>query len=237
MPSPVPLLDTVESLKCSLDQMLPPGVAAFADQITDRDILFEYSEEEEQLINAVLKRRNEFIAGRRCARKALSEIGLAPRALVPDENRAPQWPNGVMGSISHSGKLCCAVVAHSRAIACLGVDLEMTNRISSGVIKRVVHPWEKAFVNDNQTRGSLIFSVKEAFFKAQFPVWKIWPNFDDLAFQEGGAAGQLELTKAAEHLPGSLHSALKKMHFRYAFFDGYVLTLCWLDKLPIDKPG
>ena len=234
LPPSVSSFDKIKHLRCSLDQMLPPGVVAFADQITDQEAAFEYPEEEEHMVNAVSKRRNEFITGRRCARKALREIGLAPCALVPGEGRAPLWPAEVIGSISHSGQFCCAAVAHTDAIACLGIDLEKTSRISSAVMGRVIHPLEKVYVNNDQMRGSLIFSVKEAFFKAQFPIWKTWPNFDDLAFKESDAMGRLNVLKAADHLPGSLLSALKKMHFRYAFFDDYVLTLCWLNKLPVD---
>ena len=62
----------------------------------------EYPEEEKQLANAALKRRKEFVAGRRCARNALEEIGLAPCSLPSDENRVPRWPEGVIGSISRS---------------------------------------------------------------------------------------------------------------------------------------
>ena len=245
LPAFVLLSDTVKRLRDALNQMLPAGVAAGVDQITDQEVSFDYPEEEKQLAKALLKRRNEFITGRRCARKALEEIGFAPCALVSDENRAPRWPEGVTGSISHSVVLGCAVVAQTDTIACLGVDLETTTRISSRVIKRVVHPLERDYVGKDPVRGSLIFSVKEAFFKAQFPIWNAWPNFDDLAFQESNLAGQLSVLKVADHLPGRLRSAIEKMHFRYAFFENYVLTLCWLDKLPADggnqrysgKPG
>ena len=225
------LTATINRLRDLLNQMLPPGAAAFSDWISDRDVSFEYPEEEERLANAVPKRRHEFIVGRRCARKALETIGVAPCALVPDKNRVPRWPKGVVGSISHSISLCCAVVSHSDEIACIGVDLETTTRISPGVIELVVHPLEKEFVDGDQVRGSLIFSIKEAFFKAQFPVWKVWPNFDDLAFQTANLAGQLNVVQVADHLPDELRFALKRMHFHYALFDDYVLTLCWLDKL------
>lgn len=110
----------------------------------------------------------------------------------------------------------------------LGVDLETTTRISSGVIERIVHSLEAYFVGADQARGSLIFSAKEAFFKAQFPIWNVWPNFDDLAFQVDTSAQQLEVVHVADRLPADLQAAAKSMRFRYAFIDNYVLTLCWL---------
>ena len=220
--------DLVRKLQCALDPMLPSGMGAFADGIKDPESPSEYPEEEESLANAVSKRRNEFIAGRRCARQALARIGVTPCMLVPDENRVPVWPTGVVGSISHSLGLCCAVAARSSTITCLGVDLEMTTRISEGVIERVVHPMEADVVGNDPMLGSLLFSAKEAFFKAQFLTWGVWPNFSDLAFQLDFLAGQLRVVKLANNLPSDLSSAARKMQFHYTFFDNYVLTLCFL---------
>ena len=224
-------MDTVKNLRYTLDRMIPSEVEAFADLIDDQEESSKYPEEHETLANAVRKRRNEFIAGRRCARAALAKISVKPCALVPDENRVPQWPKGVVGSISHSVDLCCAVVARVDKTACLGVDLETTKRISNGVIQRVSHPLETKFVGNDQKRGSLIFSAKEAFFKAQFPVLGIWPNFSDLAFQaDGTSSGRLEVIHVAPHLPKGLQIVAKRMRFCYAFLNDYVITLCWLNQ-------
>lgn len=229
LPATVLTSDTVEQLQSLLDRMIPAGVKASVSRITDREASFEYPEEAQKLAKAVPKRRNEFIAGRRCARAALAQMGLQPRAMPPDERRAPQWPVGTVGSISHSIELCCAVASHSNTIACLGVDLETTTRISSGVIERVLHPLEVDFVSDDKAYGSLIFSAKEAFFKAQHPVWEAWPNFEDLAFEVDTSTNRLNVIEVAAHLPSGLRSATQRMQFRYAFFDNYVLTLCWLN--------
>lgn len=230
LPAWVLSIHTVKTLRYTLDQMIPSGVEAFADSITDQEESFEYPEEEAALVNAVQKRRNEFIVGRRCARAALAKISVKPCVLIPREDRVPQWPIGVIGSISHSVDLCCAVVTHANKIACLGVDLETTTRISSGVTERVLHPLETDYVGNDKARSSLLFSAKEAFFKAQFPVWNTWPNFSDLAFQvDETSSGRLEVIHVAPHLPKDLRMAAKRMQFRYAFLDDYVVTLCWMD--------
>ena len=220
--------DTVSQLQNLLDRLIPSGASAVARGIADQEEAFEYPEERQHLSKAVLKRRNEFIAGRHCARTALSKMGVIPGALPPDKTRAPQWPEGVIGSISHTVGHCCAIVAYRNAITCLGVDLEMTTRISPGVINHVVHPLEADFVGVDQARGSLIFSAKEAFFKAQFPTWAAWPNFKDLVLQADLSAGRLKVVQAAPNLPASLRSAALKMQFRYAFTGNYVLVVCWL---------
>jgi 4'-phosphopantetheinyl transferase EntD len=222
--------DIVKRLQLSLNRLLPSGAGAFADKIADNEKAFEYPKELKHLTKAVPRRRNEFIAGRRCARAALARIGVEPCKLTPDENRAPRWPVGVVGSISHSIGLCCAVTAHSDEIACLGVDLETTTRMSPGVVKRVTHPLEADYVGGDQVLGSLIFSAKEAFFKAQFATWKAWPNFNDLAFHVDTSTSQLKVISVADHLLPGLRSAALDMQYRYTFFDNYVLTLCWLKK-------
>ncbi|MGX9147748.1 hypothetical protein [Mesorhizobium sp. 128a] len=48
-----------------------------------------------------LRRRREFGWGRHHAREALRHLGFAPVAIL-SRDRAPLWPSGVVGSISHS---------------------------------------------------------------------------------------------------------------------------------------
>ena len=220
--------DTVSQLQNALDRMIPSGVGVVARGIADEEKALEYPEERQHLANAVLKRRNEFIAGRHCARAALARIGVDPCSLPPGENRAPQWPEGLIGSISHTIGLCCAIAARQCSIACLGIDLETTTRISPGVIERISHPLEADFVGGDQARGSLIFGAKEAFFKAQFPTWGVWPNFDDLALRTDVSQDCLKVVYVATHLPSDLRENALKMQFRYAFISDYVVVLCWL---------
>ena len=40
------------------------------------------------------------------------------------EDRAPVWPDGVVGSITHAGNFAAAAVAWAADIAALGIDLE-----------------------------------------------------------------------------------------------------------------
>ena len=199
--------------------MLPPEIKSAADQITDEDDLFDYPEEGQHLKKAVIIRRNEFITGRRCARMALAQLGVSPQALPPDENRIPKWPDGFVASISHCKGMCCAIAAPKKTTSGLGIDIEQTTRMRKGLIKRVVHPIEAKFANMNQQFCCLLFSAKEAFFKTQFPIWGVWPNFEDLAFQADISTGQLKVAKLAAHLPESLRSAASKMCFRHAFIE------------------
>ena len=153
---------------------------------------------------------------------------MTPCALPSDADGVPIWPSGTVASISHSRGLCGAVAASTDDIISLGLDLEKTNRLSPRAMERVVHPLEVSVVGDSQLLGSLLFSAKEAFFKAQFPVYGAQPNFKDLALQIDDASKQMSVREVALHLPEDLREAACRMQFRYQFFGDYVVTLCWL---------
>jgi 4'-phosphopantetheinyl transferase EntD len=213
----------------ALQAMLPEAVGCCVRQVTSQAEAFEYEVEGSHLANAVLARRNEFIAGRCCARMALAQIGQAACALPIDVDGLPIWPIATLGSITHSRGLCCAVAASANNMMYLGVDLEKTNRLSSRAMERVVHPLEVATVGENQALGSLLFSAKEAFYKAQFPILGAKPNFKDLALQIHGNTQRLSVLEIASNLPVQLRDATHRMEFRYQFVGDYVVTLCWLE--------
>ena len=228
LPSYVPNMTQPNQLQSALQGMIPAGVGAVAACVAAEAELFEYPEEGQHLVNAVSARRNEFISGRRCARAALAQIDHASCALPPDADGLPIWPAGSVGSISHSRGLCCAVVANADDVMSLGIDLEKTTRLSPRAMERVVHPLEASFSGGDQVLGSILFSAKEAFFKAQFPVWGAQPNFKDLALQIDVASRQMSVLEIAPHLPKSLQEATFRMGFRYQLIGDYVVTLCWL---------
>jgi 4'-phosphopantetheinyl transferase EntD len=68
-------------------------------------------------------RRAEFVAGRWCAHTALRNIGLPAASLPPGPLRAPKWPDGALGSITHEQGLCVAVAG--RAGRCLGIGIDL----------------------------------------------------------------------------------------------------------------
>ncbi|MDG1302295.1 MAG: 4'-phosphopantetheinyl transferase superfamily protein [Opitutae bacterium] len=228
------MLDLIQSseFQTALQSLLPAAVGCGVQQATSEAESFEYQEEGSHLANAVLARRNEFITGRRCARMALAQIGQVSCALPKDADGLPIWPAATMGSITHSRGLCCAVAASADEMMYLGVDLEKTNRLSARAMKRVLHPLEAVTVGESQALGSLLFSAKEAYYKAQFPIWGAQPNFKDLALQIHSNTQQLTVLKIAQNLPVQLRDATQRMKFRYQFMGDYVLTLCWLELRP-----
>jgi len=108
--------------------------------------------------------------------------------LVGDEG-APLWPNGVVGSISHTGHLegglAVAVVARRDAVCALGVDAERARALPLAVWNRVLTRAERSHIGSliDEKQGwlaRLTFSAKEAVFKCQYPLSRAWLGFQDV---------------------------------------------------------
>ncbi|MFE7506920.1 4'-phosphopantetheinyl transferase [Promicromonospora sp. NPDC057488] len=134
---------------------------------------------------AVPSRRQEFAAGRACARAALEELGHPGWSLVPGPRREPRWPAGVVGSISHCPGLAVAVTARTVDTITIGVDVETDAPLPPGVAGDVMGTGEAAAVErlaalDAATPWSrLLFSAKESLYKAWYPLRQEWLGFDE----------------------------------------------------------
>ena len=71
----------------------------------------------------VSTRRLEYLAGRLAAYAALQSAGME-QPIVGRQDRAPVWPAGFCGSISHSAGLAVAIAARSHHWRAIGIDIE-----------------------------------------------------------------------------------------------------------------
>ncbi|HEY4181390.1 MAG TPA: 4'-phosphopantetheinyl transferase superfamily protein [Kofleriaceae bacterium] len=143
-----------------------------------------FPEETAAVANAVERRRVEFARGRSCARRALVELGVEPVAILMGDDRAPIWPPGVVGTISHCAKYACAAVGHASTYAGIGIDAEILQPLEAGVAKLVVSVDEAralAALPGDVPWPCVAFSAKEAFYKAQYPWTHTFLDFDDVA--------------------------------------------------------
>jgi len=134
---------------------------------------------------AVASRQREFATGRVLARRLLAERGYRDFALLPDADRVPVWPVGIVGSISHTRGLCAVGVAAERDHAGLGLDVEPAAAVRAGLERRVCTDrelgWlEAASVDRGEEPGVLcrvVFSAKEAVYKAFYPHTRTFWDF------------------------------------------------------------
>jgi 4'-phosphopantetheinyl transferase EntD len=169
-----------------LADMLPPEVAAveaFGDML---DIVL-FPEEEAVLVRAVDKRRREFTTARACARAALATLGLPPAPIVPGLRGAPQWPPGVVGSMTHCAGYRAAAVARDQDVLTLGLDAEPDDRLPEGVLDVIATADERAGLCALASAAPqpcwdrLLFSAKESVYKAWFPLTRRWLGFEEAA--------------------------------------------------------
>lgn len=163
-----------------------PSCAAYSELFGDPSGVRLYAEEEALLGNAVPSRRQEFSTGRVCARAALAKIGVSSVPIPRGERGAPRWPPGIVGSITHCVGYRAAAVAPTTEIVTLGIDAEPDLPLEGGVLSLVAQPDEVGWIKELTSlrpRGPswdrLLFSAKEAVFKAWFPLTGQWLGFED----------------------------------------------------------
>jgi 4'-phosphopantetheinyl transferase EntD len=127
----------------------------------------------------------DFSTGRFCARRALLKLGIANFPIVIGDNKNPVWPDGIVGSISHCEVLTGALVAKKKHKISLGLDIEIIGRVTKDLWNLVFTKNELNYLqtltdSDKLIMSTLIFSVKEAFYKFQHPVTGLFLEFLDV---------------------------------------------------------
>jgi 4'-phosphopantetheinyl transferase EntD len=169
-----------------LERLLPSSVISVETR-EDRLAVDLFPEEEQALGRAVDKRRREFTTGRACAREALARLGVPSTAVGSGPHGEPLWPSGVVGSITHCEGYRAAAVAPARAVLTIGIDAERDARLSDGVWAEVAHGTERDLRDETTSRmrgglhlDAVLFSAKEAVYKAWFPLAGRRLGFDDV---------------------------------------------------------
>lgn len=169
----------------ALAQLFPPGVAVSVVAIgAEGPPLFP--EEAEAVSGAVPSRIAEFVAGRQAARRAMAALGYASAPISAGRDRAPVWPEGLSGSISHAEGIAAAAV---RAGAPLGLDLEADAELEVDLWPLICNPAELEAL-PIAYRGLAVrqaFAAKEAVYKAQYPLTGQLIGFDAVSITFRGA--------------------------------------------------
>jgi 4'-phosphopantetheinyl transferase EntD len=141
-------------------------VAIECVDVADRlDLLFDA--ERALVRDAAAKRQSEFASGRHAAHRLMDRLGVG-RAPILRAERAPVWPQGWVGSISHTESLALAALAARREVEALGIDIERRGRITRALLRMILTPAEIARCGDGaDLEAALVaFSAKEALYKA-----------------------------------------------------------------------
>ncbi len=176
-----------------------------------------------------IKRQAEFIAGRLAAQEALRDIGVEDLIGWDPLYKIPQWPEGTIGSITHTRGFARAAVARRGRWTGLGIDSEQVvlRGLTAKFAARILSEEEREAFLATKTLSeaeylSLVFSAKESLFKCLFPLVRKKFYFKSAKItveQPGIFTGELRDDLAAGFTQG------RKLSGFYHFSGGMVHTL------------
>lgn len=190
-------------LSAALAALFPPGVTAaelrLPPLLSVRAVLAEQThlsaEEAVCIMHCHERRIQDFAAGRLCARRVLEQLGVRGFSLLPGPDRDPRWPEGLVGSITHTEGYSAAVVGPRERFASLGIDCERIDEVQPSLWREICCPQELHELlltapHERRRVAALTFVAKEAFYKCQFPLTRERLGFDALRIQRlPGAPG------------------------------------------------
>lgn len=193
-------------------RLLQLAATVFPGRVVGLARVGEYSslkpEEDSAMARALPARRAEFAAGRAAARQALGRDVAIPMGA----DRAPVWPPGDAGCITHAGGWAMAVAG----TGLLGIDLEDDADLPDDLRETILRPEERSA--DPRT-ARLIFSAKECAYKAQYPLTRALFGFDVLSVTLGAGRFRAEFRQSVG--PFAIGAALEGRH---AIGGGFILT-------------
>jgi 4'-phosphopantetheinyl transferase EntD len=151
-------------------------------------------------------------------------------ALHNASDRAPRWPEAVVGSITHTGDApggyCGVVVGRAVELRTVGLDAEGAGGLPPMLWSSVLTATERDRLShlpviDRESCAKLIFSAKECFYKAQYPLSRRFLDFSEveIALDSQSSTFEAKVTSDARRsLP------LVACSGRYLVADGVLLT-------------
>lgn len=223
-------MDAVES---RLFRALLPDAVLVAEMAPADAVPARLPAAEQSLIErAVESRRLEFAAGRELARTLLHRAGAGTEALLRDKDRVPTWPQAVVGSITHCRSLCAVALAPRAVSAGIGIDVEPARALDEGLHAHILRPAERGRIDGlpaalSPLGGILVFSIKEAVYKAIYPERRVFLDFQQVEIEFVGEDGFV----AEVLVPGASLPGHTRIHGRYRVADGHVASAVVLPPL------
>ncbi|MFC7369544.1 MULTISPECIES: 4'-phosphopantetheinyl transferase family protein [Vreelandella] len=181
-----------------------------------------FPEEEVSIVGADTKRLMEFAAGRSAAHAVLKKLDVPLSAILMGKGRAPVWPAGIVGSLSHTTDACLGVAARAHHTQAIGIDIESLAPLEGSLHPDIATPEELACIDQPPELAALqIFSMKEAAYKAQYPLSQTFFDFTTLEVTSEGLRFRCPVAPFAQ-------GTLLTVHQWTGF--GMCLSLCILKK-------
>lgn len=211
-------------MRSTLAALLPAGIAV-VETLATAPIDSMSVAEAVGVAAAVPKRVLEFATGRWCARAALAQLGTCGFSLLAGANRAPIWPPGIVGSITHTDGFCAAAVGRREQFAGIGIDAELIGQVGAELWPQLFIPAEIDWLErlpewQRPIMATLLFSAKESFYKCQHAFTSAWLDFKSACVTVEDDRWHVQLMR-----PQSTHEHLQQpICGRFALSEQYVFT-------------
>ncbi|MCC8966349.1 4'-phosphopantetheinyl transferase superfamily protein [Bradyrhizobium sp. Pear76] len=162
-----------------------------------------YTSEVMSMGRAVPKVRRESGAARVAARTLLGQLGFPPMPILKTRSGVPIWPAGVVGSLAHHDTVAAAAIAGTKRIAALGIDIEPNEPLPENLIELIATPSEQRMYDLHTLKRRDLFVLKEALYKAYFPLDNQFLEFQDVEiniFARSGHVSKANCTFSLELL-------------------------------------
>ena len=173
------------------------------------------------------RRRLEYVAGRLCCELALRSRALPAGPIGRNADGAPVWPARSCGSLSHGGDYVIAAAASRADIELLGLDVEriVDDDDTRAIADVCLVNQELAALRDSIAPGllaTLLFSAKEAYYKAIHPRVGRYVDFLEVAVQVDFSAARFLVVPETSRVLST--PALPRLAGRFRKLDDHVLT-------------
>ena len=186
------------SLQSAIDALPVPGLLIGHRVISQGDELALLQEEMASLSFPAIERRRASGAARRVARELMNSMGFAGLPILRSTSGAPIWPAGVVGSMAHDDRIAVAAVGLRRDLDAIGIDIEPAAPLQPDILELIATPRERRAVANNPLGAKLLFAIKEAVYKAAYPLDHEFLDFHDIEVDLAGC--RLATTRAGRTL-------------------------------------
>ena len=185
------------SLQRAIDALAVPGLLIGHSMISQGDELALLHEEATSLSFPAIERRRASGAARRLARELMNSMGFAGLPILRSTFGAPIWPAGVVGSMAHDDRIAVAAVGLRRDLDAVGIDIEPVTPLPPDMLGLIATARERRAIADNPLGSKLLFTIKEAVYKAAYPLDHKFLDFHDI---DVDLASRLAKTRAGRTL-------------------------------------
>jgi len=224
----------IEILQETLQILLPEQAVCAAVYIGDAKPS-QFKEEQISVKNAVLNRKSEFYAGRIAARNALKKLGVLPITIPVGPGRMPIWPEGIIGSITHTRIYAMAATAYTASLKGIGIDLEKNARITADLLEHLNSSCRKdvslkcrqALNSKGICAQTLEFSIMEASFKAYFSITQHYIEWEEVSCDIDPDTNCFTIKISDSFTPST--NNVNRIMGRFGLVDAHLISVAWIN--------